>query len=79
MNEKESDKEENKDEETNYDDLKCLKVSPPKSQAPGINADMFPSHSRDRDEEEDKSSINNEILRAAQPVTSVINFQDADD
>lgn len=40
---------------------------------------MFPSHCRDQGEEEEKNSINDEILRAAQPVTSVVNFQDNDD
>lgn len=63
-----------------YDALSCHKVSPPKSQAPGIKTGIFPKHGQEKQADgEEKSSINNEILREAQPVTSVLNFYENDE
>lgn len=53
--------------------LQLLKPpSPPKSMAHGYVKIL--SQNKDKTVEEEKSSLNNEILRHAQPVTSVLNF-----
>lgn len=60
------------DNSESNEQLHLVKHSPPKSVANGYVKIL--SQNKDKTNMEEKSSINNDILNKAQPVTSVLNF-----